>query len=537
MTRTRLKSALRHLRRGALHEARIDLDEISSTVSSDAEVQILRAVATSDAAAARRDLTSALALPASGKKFQERVVDTLQRLGILVHVGDLLLEGQDALDARGHVFHACVAERLGRYREAQRSLDVIGGELGVAKRSLPALSEAERLCWLGRFEAARAAATAEHALSASPRALRVRGVCALLLGEAHAARDDLTQANDLDPHDGETMIWLGELAFRSGDLDRALELIDAGIAAVDGYPLGAHVSRLYVSIRGAPGELVGVEDCGELLGMLRPLVGGDAPEGPDVHETVVLPLLESALRAFAGNRSARPTIARDGELVAFEVAHHSRFASRDLQELLRVKPASYVVERLRALAGERPDAHTVSCHVGEVHLWTGDYAAARCAFEEVLAKSPRVRWAYIGLAAAHLMDGDLDEALAACARGIRVAPPPGRTMFAYRGEAYRRRGDMQRARDDLVLSLRQTPERISAWINMALIDGDASACVARLRRRAPGLVGDARCEVPDAAAARLLEHVLVMMRGNRSSSFVTYFTAAGHMRFVPPLTS
>ena len=59
---------------------------------------------------------------------------------------------------------------------------------------------------------------------------------------------------------------------------------------------------------------------------------------------------------------------------------------------------------------------------------------------------------------------------------------------------------------------------------------------------APGLAHDACQELgtdrfrtvndPDQTRS-VLEHVLVMMRGNRSSAFVTYFTAQGEMRFVP----
>ena len=193
----------------------------------------------------------------------------------------------------------------------------------------------------------------------------------------------------------------------------------------------------------------------------------------------------------------------------------------------------------------------VAAAVGIEHTAAEFSERAEAAFRRAIADTPEVRWAYVGLCATEMIRQRWDEALAWCERGIEAFPPPGRTMFAYRGEVYRRMGELDRAEEDLRHMLSLTPERISSWMNLALVRhafGDGSLLAPtflRLRRRAPGLVDDGCRELDldalgaldENALVTLLEHLLAMMRGNRSSSFVSYFTRAGdgraRLRFVP----
>ena len=62
------------------------------------------------------------------------------------------------------------------------------------------------------------------------------------------------------------------------------------------------------------------------------------------------------------------------------------------------------------------------------------------------------------------------------------------------------------------------------------------ATLARLRRQAPGLVADAGEGLPEASPTALLEVMLVLLRGNRASACVTYFTRDGQLRAVAPPT-
>jgi tetratricopeptide (TPR) repeat protein len=248
----------------------------------------------------------------------------------------------------------------------------------------------------------------------------------------------------------------------------------------------------------------------------------------------VLGRLRFCLDAMAGNFTARPTFVRDGELVALDIPLHTRFAARALQDQLRALAPEVVLDRLSALERERGGEPTVACHIGEVQLWLGRYDAAHDSFARAIAATPEVRWAYVGLCAAALCRGEHHEAIAWCQRGIDACPPPGRTMYAYRGEVYRRMGELESARADFERAHALTPNRISAWINMALLHpSDQEATLARLERRAPGLIADALAERGRSDLTALFDHMLHMMRGNRSSTFVTYHTADDDLRFVP----
>jgi tetratricopeptide (TPR) repeat protein len=138
----------------------------------------------------------------------------------------------------------------------------------------------------------------------------------------------------------------------------------------------------------------------------------------------------------------------------------------------------------------------------------------------------------------------------------------GPVAFLYRGEAYRCLGRLDEARDQLLRACELHPTRLSAWINLALVHGAAAdhlqqrRVFARIARTAPALLSEAAQEigadtfdaivlagpvgasdttepVDGAHLDRVLRHCLEMMRGNRSSSCVTYFTADGALHYVP----
>jgi tetratricopeptide (TPR) repeat protein len=203
-------------------------------------------------------------------------------------------------------------------------------------------------------------------------------------------------------------------------------------------------------------------------------------------------------------------------------------------------------------------------HRGELHLWLGNYPAARADLERAIAIRRRTRWAWYGLAWLEIVTGNPERGLAVCAEGIE-AMGDGKTYppaFACRGEAYRLLGRFDDARAELRRACELTPPRLSAWADLALVHGalgaheEQAAVFARLVRLAPALVSHAARELgddvfigvvlaapfgengvtarlPPAMVARVLEHVLVMMRGNRASSLATYFTADGRMHHVP----
>lgn len=475
-----------------------------------------------------------------------------QRMRALVDVGDrerargLLSEvtTSGAAEAR-------LAIEIGDFDEARRRLATL---VERDPRSVEAWAALADLA-LWRGDVAEAGTHVERIAALEPdglRARRQRGIALALSGRRREALAAFDAALAIDEGDPEALLWRGELRRAEHDHDGSLRDLDAGITASHGYPIAGHLSRLLTVTAahrddGRPLNTTHEDAFAELIGLLQPMLG-------TVDGGLSDPLLDrlaGVLDAMKGNRTTRPTFVRGGELIALDVPIHTRFAARQIQDLLVARTPDDVVRRLERLAQDRGDEPTIHCHIGEIHLWVGNADRADAAFRRAIADTPEVRWAYVGLCAAEMIRGRWDEALAWCDRGIAVFPPPGRTMFAYRGEIHRRRGELERAEEDLRHMLELTPERMSSWINLALVRrerGDTSLLsptFLRLRRRAPGLVDDGCRELSidalrahdDETLSSLFEHLLVMMRGNRSSNFVSYYTTTEkgreQLRFVP----
>ena len=150
-------------------------------------------------------------------------------------------------------------------------------------------------------------------------------------------------------------------------------------------------------------------------------------------------------------------------------------------------------------------------------------------------------WAWIGKGAAQLLNGHPRIALWTFARGIRVVGFEGPTVFVYRGEAHRILGRVERAQQDLEQAVRSKPQRISAWINLALADPKDSEMARQLapaiRNSNPSLWWDAATAagadpLDEQDAMEILRSCLALMRGNRSSSIQTYMTESDTLRCI-----
>ena len=122
-----------------------------------------------------------------------------------------------------------------------------------------------------------------------------------------------------------------------------------------------------------------------------------------------------------------------------------------------------------------------------------------------------------------MFQGDLRGAQEIWERGQSKVPGgTGPTLYAYRGECYRRQGELRLARQELEMGLRQKPQRLSSRINVALLDEDPVA-LERAERDCTVFAPILMSALKGSSAERL-EQVLVAMRGNRSSSewHVTY---------------
>jgi tetratricopeptide (TPR) repeat protein len=227
--------------------------------------------------------------------------------------------------------------------------------------------------------------------------------------------------------------------------------------------------------------------------------------------------LEAALERFAGNHTVHLSTTNAGALTSYPLPENPRQLGATVQLVLWTRGADATRALYDELAPRVDDHPLYRIYHGELELWIGAYEQAERIFREILGRDDQVRWAWIGLGASVMLQGDLRQAQQIWARGLsRTHPVPGPTLYVYRGECYRRQGELELARTELETGLRQKPQRLSARINLALLDRDPDA-LARVERDCAAFAPLLMAELQGSPAERL-EQVLEAMRGNRSSS-------------------
>jgi tetratricopeptide (TPR) repeat protein len=483
--------------------------------------------------------------------------------------------------------------RLGAFAEAGAMYQAVLGDEAVAPRALQALA---RLClWRGDAEGALGHAERLRAHRPdSPIAQRIAAAVRVLQGDPAGALPMLDAVLRDDSNDAEAYAWRAEAHLRLGHRDealadaqrsppgsshsfaaRALHVLAALApeSAPSNRPSGTVSERLGAlpssrRRRGPAGDLprpptsITAHARHELAGELTAIDPRAAEILASDDASALAALLERALVAMRGNRTPLATWVRaDGRLARLPHSTSARVASRQALELIKVATPEETLQQFDVLIAQRPESSMPLVHRGELHLWLGRYAEARADLEGAIAVHRQTRWAWYGLACLDLLAGDPARALDTCAYGIRVMDDTeGPVAFSYRGEAYRLLGRLEEAGAQLAHACELHPRRLSAWINLALVHGAAGNEVARrdvfrrLAVSAPSLLSQAAAELGDGVFEqvvlkgpqsevdscsdgetidRLLRHVLAMMRGNRSSSCVTYFTSDGELRHVP----
>jgi tetratricopeptide (TPR) repeat protein len=227
--------------------------------------------------------------------------------------------------------------------------------------------------------------------------------------------------------------------------------------------------------------------------------------------------LAAALERFAGNHTLHLSTTERGVLRSYPLPENPRQLGSLVQLVLWTRGADAARALYDELAPSVGDDPLYRIYHGELELWMGAYENAERLFRRILDRDKRVRWAWIGLGASVMFQGDLSEAQRIWERGLsRTHREPGPTLYVYRGECYRRQGKPELARTELETGLRQHPQRLSARINLALLDRDPEA-LARLERNCAVFAPLLMSELTGSPAERL-EQVLEAMRGNRRSS-------------------
>ncbi|MEM9069774.1 MAG: tetratricopeptide repeat protein [Myxococcota bacterium] len=356
----------------------------------------------------------------------------------------------------------------------------------------------------------------------------------------------LADASPLLEHpseDPEVLAWQGALLLRQGDVDAGRKRLDDAMAHAGRFHLPALLLRLLSEMEGdlALGEdFVAEEGPGLLGGEVREglleLWGRDPIARAGTLAEVVLWLRRSVER-LAGNYSPDATYLRDGELVRFRTQMSPREASRWALELIRVLTPEEVLAALDDASARYPKSSSPRVHRGELQLWLGNYTEAAQDFEAVLERHPGTRWAYIGLAAVRMLEGEVAESLRVHEEGVRVMGSAIGSIFIYRGEALLRAGRLREAAADFDEAVKQSPLRVSVWLNRALLaierGEDAEADLAKFLSYAPVLISDAGGRHLFAGSRdgvrEVLLHARTLMQGNRSSSCATY-CVDGHLR-------
>ena len=433
---------------------------------------------------------------------------------------------------------------------------ILAAALAADARSAAAHARLAQLdLWAGDLDRVDELAAATLALDPElADAHRLVGAARVMRGDLPAALLPLERAIELDPEGYEAYLWRAEARMRAGDRDGAYADLERGSVLSRGNLLVARLLRLLTSIRCGERALSspwqGDPSLAEISGSIAVLCAGAAEILAHGTCAEVAELIERALRALGGNRSITPTsVTIEGRLVRLDAPATPRYAARAALERIAVEPADDVLHAFDEVIREHPGSGLPLCYRGELHLWLGRYAEARDDFERLLAVHPRTRWAYVGLALLAILRGDPEAALAISARGVQqMSDTLGPAVYAARGEALRLLGQLDASLRDLTAAITVNPTRVSSWINLGLAHGAAgdipaqAAVLARLKEQAATLLSDVASdlgvrlwdgvEIAPSLIETVLTRALAMMRGNRSSSCVTYFSRSGQLRVV-----
>jgi tetratricopeptide (TPR) repeat protein len=415
---------------------------------------------------------------------------------------------------------------------------------------------AELHSWRGDDELARAAT--ERALAIDPElglALRMLGALELRAGRHAQAVELLARAIARDFTDYQAHVWLSEAYLRLGRLAEAHAQLHHGTMQADGFLFVAWLLRFLIvtAEQQHPDEVLTpnrTEEFDAALRELAPELAASALSSMRTDELAAA--VEAALAALHGNRSVYATHVIDGRLTRLHARTGCRHESRWALQLLRVATGEECLARFEAILAKYPGSSLPLCHRGELHLWLGNYEAARADLEAAIASVEGTRWAYMGLSTLALIDGDYQACLDINTHGVKIMQgTEGPAIHVYRGEAKRRLGSIDEAIVALEQAIEWHPARASATINLALCylhtdrRDEFERLWTRLRdEQAAGLLSDAAHELgvtpfgdgdepSDETKAAVLERSLAMMGGNRSSGLLSYWTRDGKLRFVP----
>jgi len=418
------------------------------------------------------------------------------------------------------------------------------------------VQRAEIHSWSDDEQAARAATA--RALAIDPEfgpALRMLGALEVRAGRHAQAVELLGRAIEREPTDYQAHLWLSEAYLRLGRFAEAHAQLHHGTMNAGGWAFVAWLLRFLIvaAEQQDPDEILTPNRTEEFDAVLRELCPELAEQALASMRTADLSAaVEAAIAALRGNRSIYATHVIDGRLTRLHARTGCRHESRWALQLLRVATGDECLARFDEIVARYPGSSLPLCHRGELHLWLGNFDAAKADLEAAIASVEGTRWAYMGLSTLALIRGDNQACLDINDRGVEVMQgTKGPAIHVYRGEAMRKLGRIDQAIAELEQAVEWHPARASATINLALcyLQAGERAKFERLWLRlrdeqAAGLLSDAAFELDvtivgdddwqpdDATRVAVLERALTMMGGNRSSGLINYWTRDRKLRFV-----
>lgn len=376
------------------------------------------------------------------------------------------------------------------------------------------------------------------------RAQVVLGALALEEGDEDAAERIFTRAakNQVSPF---LLSWWAELYLRQMRFEDARGVLHRSrLEGADSMAGALALQRLLLAVLSVErGETLGAHRFREVEAILRHYLDDDRVSEviADPRADAVAALTRAALDKMGRRRSMPPELAFRG----------ARSGLRRAIERIVVLGDDAVAAFDEDARDQNWSGALMRAHRGELLMWLGRHEDAKAELEAAIDDDPRTRWAYIGLSALALQEGNGAEALDLNAEGIRAMEGTvGGSVHVHRGEALRLLGRDAEAKDALLRALQLHPARISASLNLALLAGAtgdeelAASMTERVVAQAPGLWSDARRQVIESpnqrpvTTALILQEALSMLGANRSSTCMSYVasTPTGpRLRFVPRL--
>ena len=240
--------------------------------------------------------------------------------------------------------------------------------------------------------------------------------------------------------------------------------------------------------------------------------------------------LYEAKELLGGNRSTWPIQLKDNRLQGIGAFAFSRNIAGELQYRVSLEPFVQVLERFTSLEKSWPESPHVWTFRGELLLWAGRYQEAEADFHRAL-RTRSCRWGYVGLAAAALFQGKLQQTNEAFASMQAKYPPVERaTTPVYQGRLARLEQRFESAEKAFALATREAPSRIGAWVERGLNANSMNnhqlmaQCIAEIKRRCPALAWRAQSRNHNQQTdnpVTWLETCLQLLGANRASRMVT----------------